>query len=160
MKRFMCITAALSLLLMAAGPVVSGNGARPVRAPDLTHPVIGSATLMERVPDYAVLLESRRFVPQPGMSRDLQAAMEAGGRKHVIVQFMGIPDRSDVSLLESRGIELLDYLPNRAYFAGVPAIELARLAAFPGVRSVGRSGMNLQNTAGLPACETRITRWR
>jgi hypothetical protein len=136
MKEVALITVVLASLVMVGWPLVSVCRSAPVEAPALTHSGLYNAARVERAPDYTLLLESRRFVPGPGMAEDLTSAAEVGVRQHVIVQFLDIPGPSDVSLLKSRGIELLDYLPNRAYFAGVPTAEVAGLSDLPGVRSV------------------------
>ena len=135
MNRLRLIATALSLILLLAGPAASEDDATGVAAPELALSYAGADMLLERQPDYSVLMESRRFVPEPGVSRDLVAHTEGEGRHHLIIQFLNIPDRADALMLKSRGIELLDYLPNRAYFAGVPAREIGWLAELPAVRA-------------------------
>jgi hypothetical protein len=102
----------------------------------------GTPGAIERPRDYVLMLDSRQFAPEEGVQPGLRAEIgllgeiEPGERRHIIIQFLDIPDESGVALLKSRGITLLDYLPNFAYFASVPARELGWLEAFPGLRAL------------------------
>jgi hypothetical protein len=125
---------ALSVTL--AGSASSGDDGAALRTSGLTASEGGTTVHIERTLDYALMLESRQFVPERGVPQELLMQAEAGERRHVIVQFLDVPAGSDISLLKSRGLTLLDYLPNLAYFASVRIGELGQLAGFPGLRSV------------------------
>lgn len=97
-----------------------------------------SSEVLTRQADYTIMLQSRQFVPEVGITQQVLGEQDAdsGRAKHVIIQFKDIPDALQVRALRSSGILLLDYLPNMAYFASLPAGALQDLARFPGVRAV------------------------
>jgi|GEM_PF-2340303 len=96
--------------------------------------VPGQTPGVERAPDHRILLKSRTFSPEPGLSPEL---VDSGGRlQHVIIQFHDIPDDRQVSALETQGVHLLDYIPNYAYYAGVSAGGIPSLETNPAVRAV------------------------
>ena len=121
MIRITAAAVVLALSVVTAVSAVSGDG---------------SPVLARRSTDYRLMLESRRFVPEPGLPRVLPAPADADGVTHMIVQFDRLPDASDIELLRLCGITLLNYLPNLAYFASVPRGGLVELAALPCVRAV------------------------
>jgi len=70
-----------------------------------------------------VLLKSRRFTPEPGISAATKANIEAiPGRAHVLVQLGQIPTIKEKKELETKGIKLLSYIPNKAWFASIANI--------------------------------------
>jgi hypothetical protein len=91
---------------------------------------------LTRPADYRLMLESRQLVPEAGVSERLMAEPETMRAGHVIVQFHDIPNDAEVRAMQSRGIRLLDYLPNMAYFASLSAGALDHLARLGGVRAV------------------------
>jgi hypothetical protein len=135
-NRVRLVAVALPLLYALTGSAMSGDAAAVSQASDLKASEVGTGILIERARDYTIMLESRHFVPEQGISPEVLARAEAGGASHVIIQFSDLPDRADISFLRSRGVALLDYLPNLAYFASVPAGELDRLTGFHGLRCV------------------------
>ncbi|MFH1314747.1 MAG: S8 family serine peptidase [Candidatus Eisenbacteria bacterium] len=92
-------------------------------------------TPVERITDHTLMLKSRQFIPDEGVSRELMMSPEGDIKWHMIVQFRDIPDPAQVSALEAQGIRLVGYLPNNAYFAGVPQGKLDYLAGLPDFRS-------------------------
>jgi uncharacterized repeat protein (TIGR01451 family) len=89
-------------------------------------------------PAGSVQLQSTRPAPPPAPVRLLsgsfvgcgepaanlalaRSAQPVAGRIHVILQFDQIPGESQRRALAAAGVTLLDYLPDRAFFASVPA---------------------------------------
>ena len=68
----------------------------------------------------AILLKSRRFTPERGISSATKANIEAiPGRAHVLVQLEQIPTIAERKEFEDKGIKLLSYIPNKAWFASI-----------------------------------------
>jgi hypothetical protein len=76
-------------------------------------------------------LKSRQFVPQPGLDPALRP-----GTRHGLMQLRGAPTGADRIVLSRLGVELLDYIPDRAYVASLPD-DLRTVVRIPIVRSVG-----------------------
>ena len=80
---------------------------------------------------YEILLKSRRFIPAAGINATAKAKIEAiPGRAHVLIQLENIPTIKERKELAAKGIKLLSYIPNKAWFASIPsdkAIEIAAL---------------------------------
>lgn len=71
------------------------------------------------------------------------------GRYHLVVQFKAIPDPVAQAGIARLGVQLLDYLPDNAYLAAVPAgLPLAQLNAF-GVRAYTHPGTAFQLAKSL-----------
>jgi hypothetical protein len=105
----------LAIALFAAFPETGSGGDPSTDPPD-------------RIRDYTLVLRSGRVTPDEGIAPELGAAFGAGARRHVVIQFERIPGESDIDLMRSNGVILLDYLPNHAYFALVSEAALSRLA--------------------------------
>ncbi|MGB2808287.1 MAG: hypothetical protein WBC22_11125 [Sedimentisphaerales bacterium] len=70
-----------------------------------------------------ILLKSRQFIPERGISSATKAKIEAiPGRAHVLVQLKQIPTIKEKKELEGKGIKLLSYIPNKAWFASIANI--------------------------------------
>jgi len=74
--------------------------------------------------DYKLLLANRTVqkndnLNDQNVSNFIHALPKYEGFYYGIVQFHKIPSESDKSLLFERGIELLDYVPNYAYYAKI-----------------------------------------
>lgn len=67
---------------------------------------------------YEIKLKSRQFTPQSGIEIDQYPIKER--RSHVILQFYGIPNQKEREMLGSVGVNLLAYIPNKAWFASIP----------------------------------------
>ena len=115
----------------------AGSGARP----DPSH--VG--------PDsYEILMVSRRFIPPRGLPADEKTALEelggsavAEGRYHVhaLVQLDMIPTQSQRESLATRGLVLVEYIPNCAWIAAIPAGDPAAAVKLPGVRWIGQPAL-------------------
>jgi len=88
-------------------------------------------------PSEEVLLKSRRFVPEPGISTVAKEKIEAVPEKaHVLIQLKEIPTIKRRNELESKGIKLLSYVPNKAWFASIPSDKAGEIAVLSNVRAV------------------------
>jgi len=67
-----------------------------------------------------ILLKSRSFVPEKGISADTRAAIGSiPGRAHVLIQLEHIPNIAERKEFEAKGIKLLSYIPNKAWFDSI-----------------------------------------
>ncbi len=67
---------------------------------------------------YKIYLKSREFVPDKGVDKNLVGSIIKG---HFLLQFRNILDDEEKNLIQSKGVKLLSYIPNRAwliYFEG------------------------------------------
>jgi hypothetical protein len=84
-----------------------------------------------------ILLRSRRLTPAEGMTPATRATIEAiPGRAHVLIQLAHTPTTEERKALEAEGIELLSYIPNKAWFASIPSHRASQIPALPHVRAV------------------------
>jgi Subtilase family/PKD-like domain/Secretion system C-terminal sorting domain/Ig-like domain CHU_C associated len=100
-----------------------------------------AALFGQEVKDYSLLLNSGKFVPVENistLSKDGAMFQNSlyGSKYYVTIQFKNLPDPGVRNQLSALGIELIDYIPNYAYTASIPANF--NLAAFKtlSVRSV------------------------
>jgi len=83
------------------------------------------------------LLKSRHFTPEPGITAAAKAKIEAiGERAHVFLQLKRIPTVKGRKELESKGIRLLSYIPNRAWFASIPSDKAGEILSLSNVRAI------------------------
>ena len=86
---------------------------------------------------YEILLKSRRFTPDKGTTASARAKIEAiPGRAHVLIQLEKIPTIKEKKELEAKGIKLLSYVPNKAWFASIPSDKSSHIASLSNVRSI------------------------
>ena len=65
---------------------------------------------------YEILLKSRRFTPDKGITSSSRAKIEAIPEKaHVLIQLEKIPTIKERQQLETQGIKLLSYVPNNLW---------------------------------------------
>ncbi|MGB2809962.1 MAG: hypothetical protein WBC22_19640 [Sedimentisphaerales bacterium] len=84
-----------------------------------------------------ILLKSRRFTPAKGISDTVKVKIEAiPERAHVLIQLEKIPTIRERKELEAKGIKLLSYIPNNAWFASIPSDKSDEIAALYNVRSI------------------------
>ena len=70
-----------------------------------------------------ILFKSRRFIPATGITAAAKAKIEAiPDRAHVLIQLERIPTIRERKELEAKGIKLLSYIPNNAWFASIANI--------------------------------------
>ncbi len=84
-----------------------------------------------------ILLKSRKFSLEKGITAAAKNKLDKTfGRAHVIIQLEQSPTKKSKKDLEKRGIKLLAYIPNNAYFASLPASKARQLAKLPGVHAI------------------------
>lgn len=84
-----------------------------------------------------ILLKSRRFTPSKGISAAAKAKIEAIPRRaHVLIQLEQIPTVNEREELKAKGIKLLSYVPNKAWFASIPSDKVDEIASLSGVRAI------------------------
>ena len=104
--------------------------------------LLGAQAVTADEPGHTIHLRSRTFTPDAGVDPTLVSAtanvqVQSSGRVHVLLQFSEHPNRAQRVELEQRGIRLLTYLPDYAWYASVPA-EVAAAGAPPqGVHWMG-----------------------
>lgn len=88
--------------------------------------------------EYTIFLKSRTLVPLPGVSPALLQQVipftsDPTARFYVITQFQKIPSPQEMAILKDLNLRLLEYLPNLAWFASLPASleKLNELGALP-----------------------------
>ena len=81
------------------------------------------------------------------MQERLQTSTRA--RIHAIIQLNTFPDDSEIALLEEAGVELLTYIPDRAWLASIPADITAIQAILPQVRWCGDISRNDKISPGI-----------
>jgi hypothetical protein len=84
-----------------------------------------------------ILLKSRRFTPDKGITATARAVIEEiPGRAHVLIQLERIPTIKERKELEAKGIKLLSYVPNKAWFASIPSDKASQIAALSKVKAI------------------------
>ena len=83
-------------------------------------------------------LKSRKFVPQGGITAGAKAKIEAarGGKAHLIIQLNQPATQGYRCKLEARGVKLLGFIPNRAWFAAVDPAKARDMSKMAGIRAV------------------------
>ena len=119
----------------------SGAWSAPNRSDRVPWPARGAAQPQSfSRPVAPVRLQSGTFLgagdPAANLALDRSVHLRPG-RVHVIVQFDRIPDSTLRDQLAAAGITLLDYLPERAFFASVPTDLHASDLEAAGIRWLG-----------------------
>ncbi|MFC1708837.1 S8 family serine peptidase [Candidatus Omnitrophota bacterium] len=71
---------------------------------------------------FEIRLKSRRFTPSEDIGRAIASHIQPSKheRVHVLMQSYDIPDIAQRGILNSAGVELLNYIPHKAWFISVP----------------------------------------
>jgi hypothetical protein len=84
-----------------------------------------------------ILLKSRHFIPQRGITADAKAKIEAvPQRAHVLIQLERAPTIDERKDLEAKGVKLLSYIPNKTWFASIPSDKTNEIVALSNVRAI------------------------
>ena len=84
-----------------------------------------------------ILLKSRRFTPAKGITAAAKAKIEAiPKRPHIFMQLEHIPTIKERKELEAKGVKLLSYIPNKAWFASIPSAKACEIAALSNVKAI------------------------
>ncbi len=87
--------------------------------------------------DYKIFLQSRNFNPIREIDNDLKMKIKSNSEKiHVYIQFYDTPKFIDRKRLETEGIKLLSYIPNKAWFASISHDKIDKILELPDVRSI------------------------
>lgn len=104
--------------------------------------------------NYAVLLKSGAYTPEENIatlakSADLFQKSLFADKHYVTLQFQSLPAQAMRDQLNAMGIQLVDYIPNNAYTAVLPAsLDPAGLRALP-VRSIFQFSIEQKTMPGL-----------
>ncbi|MFZ6026279.1 MAG: cellulose binding domain-containing protein [Chloroflexota bacterium] len=136
MKKLLVVLFVLSLVLSPA-----------IIAPAVAQTSGGGFQASQTGPDsYEVQMISRQFIPTAGLSKEDRLALEQSAaqamdegrqRIHVLLQLKNIPSESERNALARQGVILLEYIPNYAWLAAIPATRITEVAAIPEVRWLG-----------------------
>lgn len=109
----------------ADAPEASADAVETEATPEQTHSAGSSPADAGEASDlYPIQLQSRTFVPEPGVEtavRTLQQNTPESQSLHLLIQFADIPDDAERQSLENAGVILLDYVPQNSWFVSVPA---------------------------------------
>lgn len=95
----------------------------------------------QQTPDFNIMLNSGKFVPEENvkqLSKNANVFTKSlfNGTHYVAIQFNVLPDEKLKATLKSVNINLIDYLPNLAYTATIPAsVDITTLKNY-NIRSV------------------------
>jgi len=87
--------------------------------------------------DDKILLKSREISPEKGIPQTLKDKITARVPKktHVLLQFNNIPTKEEKQELKNQGINLIAYIPKKAWFASVPNDFSDKVILFPNIRA-------------------------
>ncbi|MBI5332023.1 MAG: S8 family serine peptidase [Candidatus Aenigmarchaeota archaeon] len=68
-----------------------------------------------------ILLSSGQFIPEPGINI---GTAKTSGKKHVLVQMKRSLNEQEKEFLKSQGLDLLSYVPNKAWYASIDITKL------------------------------------
>jgi hypothetical protein len=100
-------------------------------------PPVGAAPPQPAGP-YTIQLRSRQFIPVEGVEAATRSRVTARpNASHILLQLRNIPDLETHASLGERGIRLLNYIPDRAWFASVDGAALAGAGSASEIRWIG-----------------------
>ncbi len=115
--------ASCGLFLLCKPPCTAHAEGEPSRSSRMPiQPRTGVALHSPASPLPVVRLKSEEFVGLGSPFSNYEQALSdgQGSRVHVLLQVTQIPNRETQEKLRSLGIQLLDYIPDRTYFASLP----------------------------------------
>ncbi len=87
--------------------------------------------------EFEIFLESRNFVPSKGIDNITKEKIKISSDKiHIIIQLYQIPNEEEKQELENKGIKLLSYIPNRAWFASIYTNKIDEISELPDIRAI------------------------
>ncbi|MHC4528129.1 MAG: hypothetical protein ACYS29_09655, partial [Planctomycetota bacterium] len=88
--------------------------------------------------EYEILLKSRQFIPEPGVSEEARLHLEsmAPERAHIIIQFYNTLSIGERRAVENAGVNLCGYIPNSAFLASLTYSDLDQVMSLSIVRSI------------------------
>lgn len=72
--------------------------------------------------DFEIKLKSRRFIPPEDISSAIEFHIRPSPHRriHVLMQFKDIPNIAQREILKNAGVNMLNYIPQKAWFVSVP----------------------------------------
>ncbi len=121
-------------------PTLTGSGQAVVNKAGLLVCLLLTLLVAARAAAHnEVMLKSRRFVPVAGVAETLAAPKSVDvGRIHVILQLDTVPTDAQRIALAQAGVNLLSYIPNRAWLSSVSLDQAQAVVALPGVRAMAK----------------------
>lgn len=104
-----------------------------------THQV-STANVSSHPDPYEIALQSRRFIPQPGVDVKLMQMINTVAPQqnlHMLVQMYDWPSPEQQATLSQQGIQLLHYLPSRTWIASIRPDLVGSLSTNPLIRWAG-----------------------
>jgi len=104
-----------------------------------------TASLYETRSD-PIILKSRQFIPYSVIDSTLKKEVQKSvlskfslpdERKHVMIQFDYIPNEKEKLELEAEGVFLLDYIPEKTWYASVILSDIENIASIESVKYIG-----------------------
>ncbi len=107
----------------------------------ITLILFSTLSIFSQEEKYIIKLSTKEFVPevltQQKVKKILSSKSLLNGEYYAIIQFNNIPSESEVNNLKQNGIELLQYIPNYAYFASIETkLNLSSLNYNNNIRSL------------------------
>jgi uncharacterized repeat protein (TIGR01451 family) len=119
----------LLTIFAVSAPLLHAADPKPDRAPQAAIQAAGAGNTAR-----TIRLKSEEFVPAGEAEANLDRVKAKYANRpvvHVILQFEELPTEAQRKELRARGVKLMGYLPDRAYFASVPArVKAADLKPF------------------------------
>lgn len=111
--------------------------------------------------DFRIQFRTGELMPAPGIDSQLQST--EAQPDHILIQFWQIPDEATRNELENAGVQLLEYVPNNAWFAVATGETIRKLQQFEQIRWIGSipptikiAPVLVENTNGRLQVEVRI----
>ena len=88
---------------------------------------------------FEIKLKSRRFTPSENIADAVQSYIRVSPRRriHVLMQFKDMPNLHQKGILTNTGVNLLNYIPDKAWFVSVPKELTQAQLTNAGVRWIG-----------------------
>ncbi|MBN2018755.1 MAG: S8 family serine peptidase [Sedimentisphaerales bacterium] len=84
-----------------------------------------------------ILLKSRQFIPAPGVTASTKASIkEIKGKVHILIQLENTTTIEQRKQLETKGVRLLTYVPNKTWFASIDSNRIDEIISLPIVRAI------------------------
>src|SRR5688572_5141136 len=119
----------LLTLFAFSAPFLHAADPKPDRAPQAAIQAAGAGNIVR-----TIRLKSEEFLPAGEAEANLDRVKAKYANRpvvHVILQFEELPTEAHRKELRARGVKLMGYLPDHAYFASVPAqVKAADLKPF------------------------------
>jgi len=136
MKKIGLIILVVLIFGIFSGIVASEFKLSEIKNEEIDFETIESDFILGESNGNEILLKSRHFVPQRGISEIARNKIidRAPEETHVLIQFNYIPNNEEKEELKKEGIELLAYIPRKSWFASVSNADI--ISNFPNIRAI------------------------